>query len=407
MIKHYINVKGYSTRFIPTINFCRIDEFLAIFSHNRKKFLKRVVIIGGGLAGLTCATQLVKAGIPCSIIEKKEYPFHRVCGEYISNEVVPFLKSANLFPAQFSPPEIRTFLLSAVSGRKEIMPLDLGGFGISRFTFDNFLYEKAKESGVVFYLNEEVNNVIFRGNDFQIHTLANELEADVVVGCFGKRSKMDRSLNRTFLDKRSPFVGVKYHVRCNHPDELIALHNFPGGYCGMSNVEDKKTTLCYLTHRDNLKQHKNILSMERAVLFKNPLLRRIFTESEFLLEKPEVINEVSFVTKSPLENHILMAGDSAGMIAPLCGNGMAMAIHSAKILSDLITKYWKENQSREWLEQNYVESWNRHFKKRLWMGRQVQKLFGNSITSQLAVNMAINIRPLANAIIRNTHGEAF
>ncbi len=369
--------------------------------------MKRVVIIGGGLAGLTCAIQLVKVGIPCSVIEKKEYPFHRVCGEYISNEVVPFLKSANLFPAQFNPPEIRNFMLSAVSGRKEIMPLDLGGFGISRFTFDNFLYEKAKESGVVFHLNEEVDNVTFNAGTFQIHTPANELQADVVVGCFGKRSKMDRSLNRTFLDKRSPFVGVKYHIRCNHPDDLIALHNFPGGYCGMSNVEDKKTTLCYLTHRDNLKRFKNILSMEREVLFKNPWLRAIFTQSEFLLEKPEVINEISFVTKSPLENHILMAGDSAGMIAPLCGNGMAMAIHSSKILSDLIIRYLNENQSREWLEQNYVEAWNRNFRQRLWMGRQVQKLFGNPITSQLAVSMAINIRPLANAIIRNTHGEAF
>jgi flavin-dependent dehydrogenase len=31
-----------------------------------------------------------------------------------------------------------------------------------------------------------------------------------------------------------------------------------------------------------------------------------------------------------------MIGDTAGLIHPLCGNGMAMAIHSAKIVSKLI-----------------------------------------------------------------------
>jgi flavin-dependent dehydrogenase len=39
-----------------------------------------------------------------------------------------------------------------------------------------------------------------------------------------------------------------------------------------------------------------------------------------------------FQQKKKLENHILMIGDTAGLIHPLCGNGMAMAIHSAKIV---------------------------------------------------------------------------
>ena len=55
-----------------------------------------------------------------------------------------------------------------------------------------------------------------------------------------------------------------------------------------------------------------------------------------LFEKPEVINEITFEKQDPVSNHILMCGDAAGMITPLCGNGMAMAIHSAKILSGLI-----------------------------------------------------------------------
>lgn len=369
--------------------------------------MKRVIIIGGGLAGLITSILLTRAGISCRLIEKKTYPFHRVCGEYISNEVVPFLKSMGLYPQRFNPPVISNFQLSSVRGKSEVMPLDLGGFGISRYSFDHFLYEHARALGVEFILNEEVEMVRFKNELFQVKTQRLELEADIVIGAFGKRSKVDYQLNRKFIHHRSPYVGVKYHIRSDHPDDRIALHNFPGGYCGISNIEDGKTTLCYLSHRDNLRQSGSISEMEENFLFRNPLLRSIFAGSEFLFKKPEVINEISFVTKTPIEHHILIAGDAAGMIAPLCGNGMAMAIRSAKILSEHISLFANGALTRDGLEKSYQSAWNVNFSKRLWMGRQIQRLFGNSFTSDIAVNLAISFRPLANTIIRNTHGAPF
>ena len=148
--------------------------------------------------------------------------------------------------------------------------------------------------------------------------------------------------------------------------------------------------------------------MEEAILFKNPFLKNIFHNSQFLFDKPETINEISFETKLPVEDHVLMIGDAAGMITPLCGNGMAMAIHASKILSDLIiTHTGTGNFTRQLLEQHYSEAWNKLFKNRLWFGRQVQKLFGNEWASNAAVNLAINIRPIANMIIKGTHGDPF
>jgi len=249
-----------------------------------------VVVIGGGLAGLVASAQLVKAGVPCTLVEKKVYPFHRVCGEYISNEAVPFLEANGLFPSAFNPPRIGRFTLSSAKGKSSTMPLDLGGFGISRYTYDNFLYEKAKALGVTFLLDEEAESTRFEGDKFFIRTSARTLEADVVIGSFGKRSRMDHALQRKFIRERSPYVAVKYHIRTEHPNDLIALHNFKGGYCGMSNIEDGKTTLCYLTHRDQLKRFKNIRDLEEQVMFQNPLLKEIFTHAEFLFERPEVIN---------------------------------------------------------------------------------------------------------------------
>ncbi len=214
-------------------------------------------------------------------------------------------------------------------------------------------------------------------------------------------------MHRSFVQKHSPYVGIKYHVKTEHQKDLISLHNFKDGYCGMSYIEDGKVNLCYLTHRNNLRRFKSIPEMEKAVLHRNPFLKEIFTHSEFLFEKPEVINEISFETKSPIESHILMTGDAAGMITPLCGNGMAMAIHSAKLVSDLAALFSKGKITRAQMESEYASRWNSLFAKRLWAGRQIQNLFGSEWTSDLAVSIARYAKPVANYLVSKTHGEPF
>ncbi|HEU5291157.1 MAG TPA: FAD-dependent oxidoreductase, partial [Cyclobacteriaceae bacterium] len=309
----------------------------------------------------------------------------------------------------FQPPRINQFQLSSVSGKSITLPLDLGGFGISRYAFDHFLFEQAKASGVEFLLNTEVESVNLKSDVFEVKTSQQQLICSVVIGAFGKRSKLDARLNRSFFQKSSPFVGVKYHIRSRYPSNLIALHNFRDGYCGISNVEEGKTNLCYLTHRNHVKKFKSIREMEASVLFENPFLKNIFTSAEFLFEKPETINEISFETKEPVWNHVLMIGDAAGMIAPLCGNGMAMAIHSAKIVSELLrTHLEKESFNRLQLEMQYAYLWNKFFAKRLWVGRLIQnKLFGSALASNMAVNIAIHSKAITRFIIRNTHGQPF
>ena len=73
----------------------------------------QVIIIGGGLGGLLTAILLGRAGISTLVIEKKIYPFHKVCGEYISNEVTSYLHSIGLFPLEFSPPKINRLQISS------------------------------------------------------------------------------------------------------------------------------------------------------------------------------------------------------------------------------------------------------------------------------------------------------
>lgn len=367
---------------------------------------EEIIIIGGGLGGLTAAALLAKKGKHVLLIEKKAYPFHRVCGEYISNEAKGFLKMENLYPDELQPAEITQFRLTSTKGKMVEMGLDLGGFGISRYTFDDFMYHKAKAMGARFMLNTQVEQVVYNQGENQFILELNtgeKLAAKFVLGAFGKRSKVDKVLSRSFIKKRTPFIGVKYHIQGDFEEDLIALHNFKGGYCGINPIENGRFCLCYLGNEQQLRDFGNISAMEKNVLYENPFLKSIFENSNFLYDKPEVINQINFSPKRPVENHLLMIGDAAGMITPLCGNGMAIAIHTGKLAAEALL----EDGSRADVENHYALNWNKFFKNRLAVGRVVQRLFGASVVSELALSLLQKSPFLGRQIIKRTHGEVF
>ena len=368
-----------------------------------------VIIIGGGLAGLVSSTLLARAGLRVALLEQKSYPLHRVCGEYVSNEVRPFLEREGLFPAALEPAELRVFELSAPSGQRAQMPLDLGAFGISRYAFDHFLAAQARAAGVQVEERCSVRGTAFDGHDFCLTSQDGRTwAAPLVIGAFGKRSRLDRTLDRPFMRADSPYIGVKYHLRIDHPADRVTLHNFPGGYCGLSRVEGDRYNLCYLGRRDHLRTFGNIPDMEAAILWQNPHLRRIFQEGEFLFPQPVVINAISFAPKAPVEDHMLMAGDAAGLITPLCGNGMAMAIHAGLLVTESILQYGRPGAlDRPRLEAHYQQRWEAHFRTRLWAGRHIQRLFGAPFLSPVAVGAVRHLRPLAGWLMTQTHGRVF
>jgi flavin-dependent dehydrogenase len=370
-----------------------------------------ILLIGGGLAGLAAALDLAGRGHRVAVVERKQYPFHKVCGEYVSNEVLPYLRRLGADPAALGPAAITQFLLSSPGGRTLTAPLDLGGFGVSRYVLDDFLYQLAVARGVTFYLKSTVTDVVFdEAADQHLVSLADgrQLTARVVLGTYGKRANLDRQLQRGFFGRRSPYLGVKYHLRLpGFRRDVIALHNFADGYAGISAIEGDKLCFCYLTTRENLRRHGNIPAMETEVLAQNPRLREILGAAEVLYPQPEVINEISFAPKQPVEQHILMVGDAAGLITPLCGNGMAMALHGAALAAAAAHDFLTQKTSRAGLETAYTRAWQAQFGARLRVGRAVQRLFGGPVLSELVVGGLRHWPGAVQALMRRTHGREF
>ena len=372
----------------------------------KKKAIFDVIIVGGGLAGLTSAIHLSKREKHVLLIEKSAFPKHKVCGEYVSNEVLPYLNSLGIDPISEGAKKITKVHISTTKNNLIKGELPLGGFGISRYFLDDLLAKKARLNGVQI-LKDTVDSIHFKKESFTIITKSSGVfQSKITIGAFGKRSSLDQKMKRKFIQKESPYLAVKIHVKGLFPENLVALHNFKGGYCGISKVENNAINICYITEYRSFKKHKNITDFQEQVVFKNKHLKRIFKESTPVFKKPLTISQVSFQTKNPIENHIIMCGDTAGMIHPLCGNGMGMAISSARLASTRILEFLNgEIKTREGLEKQYFRDWNKEFKIRLKTGHFIAWLFRNQTISQIAYSVLKRTPSLLPKMIKFTHGK--
>ena len=364
-----------------------------------------VIIIGGGLAGLTAALHLSKYPFSILVIEKHKYPHHKVCGEYLSHEVVPYLNHLGVVLP--NPVNIKTLQLSTVRGTTLTTPLPLGGLGISRYTLDNILFTKALANGVEVVV-DTVKAIDFQEDDFSIRTAdGRNYAAHMVIGAYGKRSAVDKFLKRKFINSKSPWLAVKAHYSVkNFPDELVALHNFKGGYGGLSKTENGEVNFCYLANYKSFTQYKDIQHFNEQVVTENPFLSEFLSAASQIFERPLSIAQISFERKRSIERHMLMCGDAAGLIHPLCGNGMAMAIHSAKIAAELIVRYF-ENAAfdRKMLERQYTRNWEATFRSRLTTGRRLQSILLHPYWADKMMRLAVQSPKLLRTIIKSTHGQ--
>ncbi|MEO6403910.1 MAG: NAD(P)/FAD-dependent oxidoreductase [Ferruginibacter sp.] len=371
-----------------------------------------LAIVGGGLAGLSLSILAAQKGYAVILFEKESYPFHKVCGEYISLESWNFLESLSLHMNDLKLPIIKKLEVSAPDGNLLKQTLDLGGFGISRFLLDNKLKEIADAKGVQIYEDCKVEDIIFRDDNFSIQTKKANFQSKICAGSFGKRSNIDIKWKRPFTASAKGalqnYVGIKYHVKYPQPIDTISLHNFSDGYCGISNIEDGKCCLCYLTTASNLKKAGNdIEKMEKEILSVNPHLEEILKQSEKLYATPISISQISFQQKSLVENHVLMMGDAAGMITPLCGNGMSMAMHGAKIASCYMNDFLQSNITRREMENAYSNAWKKQFAGRLRTGRMIQRFFGNKTLTNIFIGTLKFFPAISRWLIKQTHGRPY
>lgn len=374
-------------------------------------------IIGGGLAGLCLAIQLADRGISVVLFEKNQFPFHKVCGEYISLESWDFIKNLGLDLDTLHLPIINKLGISSEAGFMLEHRLQMGGFGMSRFSLDQALARIAVVKGVQLLEHCRVNGLQNNGNDgFEVKSAAGNFNVKILCGSYGKYTPqfLSHETSREVLHEadanieNNNYIGVKYHIKTNLAPDRIELHNFRDGYCGVSKVDQDWHCLCYLTTSRNLRENgKDIHAMEANVLHKNPFLKRYFVNAEFVNPKPLVISNVHFSKKQTQAEGVFLLGDAAGSITPLCGNGMSMGMRASKILAGELIQYFEKKQTKEAVAARYKKAWDEAFARRITAGYYLQGLFGKRVATDLALRTLSHFPALTSKLVSLTHGDNF
>jgi 2-polyprenyl-6-methoxyphenol hydroxylase-like FAD-dependent oxidoreductase len=248
----------------------------------------------------------------------------------------------------------------------------------------------------------EVRAIEQQSTGFVLQTEAGNFHAHRAAGSWGRRSVLYKQVPKT-----PNFVGVKWHLQGEMPDDLIALHNFEGGYAGLSRIEAGRTCFCYLVNSRRLKQAGSIAALEQAICRENPFLEGQLQALSPVWDEPLTISQVSFSPKSTSHQGVFLLGDAAGSIAPLAGNGMSMALHAAHLLHQQLEKVRNGHLSENQLAAAYDRAWKKQFSLRTAVSYRIQGLFGrNTLTTPLL--HAVSAAPfLGRQLMKLTHGRDF
>lgn len=373
-----------------------------------------VAVIGGGPAGATASIYLKRYGFNVCLIEKRAFPRETLCGEFISKEVVNILHELDLWQEflALNPNPISFLRFIDDKGHELKKKLGFTGYGIKRGKFDRLLLNEAKALGVEVFQPVEVKN-IFKGKGlYSLSVLSKdkkvtEITSEKVIAGYGKQNQLDRQLNRSCAGVRSGLNGIKFHVPlslCPNISECeIQIYTSKGIYCGVNTVDDDIVTVCFLedhnffpgTSREHLK----------SLLQNNTALKNLFEASidEFIDCAPVYgIGNIFFDKKSLTENGIIMIGDAARVIAPLAGDGIAMAMQSARIASDILSRNFRASDSR--IVKLYESVWKNKFNSRVILARILQKIILNGGPPGPFFTFTKMMPFILNYIIRSTRG---
>jgi flavin-dependent dehydrogenase len=301
-----------------------------------------VLIAGAGPAGAIAGMVLARAGARVLILDRARFPREKLCGDTLNPGALAALARLGLTggPLEDAPP-LAGMLLSdgrrAIAGR---YPDGVVGRAITRRALDAWLLERALEAGV-----KVEQEVIVRGAirddvegrmrvrglavDSRIGGAALRLPAQVTIAADGRRSVLARGLGLSSHPRRwRRWAFGVYASNIAGLGDLGEMHIRRDHYLGIAPIGGDLSNVCLVT--GPRPGGPRPLDLIRARVNQDDALRARFADARF--ESPvTVLGPLAVDVRAAGVEGLLLAGDAAGFVDPMTGDGLRLAIEGAEL----------------------------------------------------------------------------
>lgn len=286
-----------------------------------------VIVIGGGPAGSAAAYTARQNGLSVAVIDKKTFPRDKLCGALFSSRSRDYyteIFGRQLDPALFGPKNEIEFWLG---GRKIGYMDDVPTLYVTmRWDLDHLCLGHAFEAGAVDMTGQAVAEIDEVGNAVAMKD-GRRLGYKVLIGADGVNSMVARTLYGRAFDHERIGFALEIELDGDHlkPDEPVRI-DFAAAKWGYGWEFPKPGTTTIGVggiHSENpdmkakMGDYLELLGIDRDV-------KRY--KGHFL--------PFGDVRKKPGRGNIILAGDAAGLVDPITGEGIAFALRSGQFAAE-------------------------------------------------------------------------
>lgn len=303
-----------------------------------------VVIAGAGPAGALAAVILARRGLRVRLFDRARFPRHKLCGDTLNPGALAILRRhLDLGGVNAKSDAIDGMLLTGPGGVRVRGEYGGGiaGRSITRHVFDQWLIEQAIAAGAQFDEgvtikdlasgDSRIDGVIVAGNNGGSLTH----RARMVIAADGRRSvAIKRGLSKQPKQPRRWAIGA-YYTDVDGMTRLGEMHVRRGHYIGVAPLPGGMTNACLVVPHTSgdepIAEPKEALA---RVLASDPELASRFANAR-AVAAPTVLGPMAVDATAAGEPGLLLAGDAAGFIDPMTGDGLRFAFAGAEMAADV------------------------------------------------------------------------